>query len=99
MHRSAPFTKTLTATGAAMNVDCGFRPKFVLVLNLTTLCVSMASDTMTAAHAVQINDTGADVTNVLAITSAGITMRPKGFTLGTNADLNTASDTLHVIAW
>ena len=99
MHRSAPFTKMLTATGAAMNIDCGFKPKFVIVYNLTTLVVNFATDTMTAAHVAQINDSGADTTNVLHVTSAGITLRPKGFSLGTNADLNTASDTLHVVAW
>jgi hypothetical protein len=99
MHRSAPFTKQITGTGAAINVDCGFKPKFVMVLNLTTLVVNYATDTMTAAHVAQVNDSGADTTNVLHVTSAGITLRPKGFTIGTNADLNTASDVLHVVAW
>jgi hypothetical protein len=99
MHRSAPFTKTITGTGAAIHVDCGFKPKFVMIMNLTTLVVSMASDTMTSAHVVQVNDSGADTTNVLHATSNGITLRPKGFTIGTDADLNTEADVLHVIAW
>lgn len=99
MERIQPFTKKITGTGAAINVSCGFKPKFVVLLNLTQLSVSFHSDTMTAAHAVTIDDSGSNATDVLAKTSGGVTLRPQGFTIGADAMLNTASDVIHAIAF
>lgn len=99
MQRVQPFTKAITGTGAAINVSCGFRPKFLILINVTQLSITFYSDTMTAAHAQTLDDTGSGTLDYEAKTSNGVTLRPQGFTIGTDADINTASDVIHAIAF
>ncbi len=93
------FTAKLAGTGAALNVNTGFTPRCVIALNLTQLSLTVWTDTMDQAKGLQIDDSGADTTNILALASAGISSSSQGFSLGTDAALNTASDVIHVLAF
>lgn len=99
MHRSRPATGKLTGTGAAISVDLGFKPCFVQVFNITQLSQGAWSDTMADDSAFAVDDSGADTTNIEAKSSGGITPTSIGFQLGDDADLNTADDEIHYVAW
>ena len=99
MHRSRPATGKLTATGAAMSVDIGFRPCYVRLINETQLCVAEWTENMADASAIAVDDSGADTTNIVAKSSGGVTPTSMGFQIGTDADLNTADDVLYYVAW
>ena len=98
MRSPQPFTAKLAGTGAAINVACGFQPKLVIAINLTQLSITYWTDTMDQAKGVQIDDSGSNATDVLALASNGISTHAQGFRLGTNAALNTSADVIHVIA-
>ena len=90
-------TGAYTGTGSALNVTTvGFRPKKVELLNATGLVTAFWTDSMAdaSAHKIINHDTAQNV----VITSAGITPLANGFTVGTDADLNTAAETVHWIA-
>lgn len=99
MRLPQPYTAAITGTGAAININCGFEPKLVIVANLTTLALTVWSSSMDQAKGIQIADAGADAANVFALGSAGISSSSQGFSLGTNALLNANSDDIHVIAF
>ncbi len=84
-------------TGALLSVlSVGFKPKLVQLFNATGLVVAFWSKTMAdgAAHKI-INH--ASVQNVV-ITSNGIIPLSNGFSVGTDADLNTAAEVVHWVA-
>jgi hypothetical protein len=95
--------KIVTATDAAANnVEIGFIPSFIIIINYTNPSVHMYAHGMTAAYLLTIPAT----TGTLAIaTSGGVTeytgdgTHAPGFTYGTDATLNTAGDTLYFIAF
>lgn len=92
-------TDTVTATGAAMSINCGFRPTSVEIINRTQLVVAKWYASMTDAHAyVAIDDTGAGTGDSAWLTANGITPTFNGFIIGTAAQLNTTSDELHWVA-
>lgn len=99
MHRSRPATGKLTGTGATINVDIGFKPCYIRIVNETQLNVSEWVEGMADARAVTVEDSGAGTTDVLVKSSNGITPTSIGFNLGTDSDLNTASDVIYYVAW
>lgn len=85
---------SVLGTGAALEVvadKIGFRPKVVRITNLTQLATAVWYEGMADASAFLAVTVG---TKSL-ITSAGITQRATGFSIGTNANLNTAGDIIH----
>lgn len=80
-------------TGSAFNITTvGFRPRSVKLWNLTGLTTAVWIKGMPDASAFkQINH--ADTQNVY-VTSNGLTPLVNGFTVGTDADLNTAAETV-----
>jgi hypothetical protein len=90
-------TGAYIGTGTAFNIrSVGFRPKLVQLFNSSGLVVATWDDKMPDASAFkQINH--ADTQNVY-VTSNGITPLSDGFTVGTDADLNTDAETVTYIA-
>jgi hypothetical protein len=89
-------TGSIVASGSAMNIDVvGFRPSRVLVQNVSAPARGEWQDTMADAAALKTVTAG----TVSFITSDGITPRAAGFTLGADADLNTATEVVHWTAW
>lgn len=86
-------TGSYVATGAALDVEVGFRPKYVKFVNATTGASAEWSDTMADASVVT-HDTGVDAVD----TAQGVTPGDSGFSLGTNAVVNTSTNIVHFIA-
>ena len=87
------WTGSYVGTGAALDVEVGFKPKYLKFINATTGATAEYSDTM-AADAVVTHDSGVDA----SATSGGVTLTDTGFSLGTNAVVNTAADIVHFFA-
>jgi len=93
------FTDVFVGTGADLDVEkIGFRPRVVILVNMTDPGLSiwiegMADDAMFK----QVDGTAT------AVSSNGITIpadgEGTGFTLGADADMNVASEVLHVVAF
>jgi len=74
---------TYTGTGAAQSVSLGFKPKLVLMFNVTDGdCICGMIDSMADATGFSI------VLAVAAIAAQGITLSASGFSLGTDALVN-----------
>lgn len=93
-----PYVAKLAGTGAALSVNTGFHPHLVIALNLTQLSISIWTASMAQATCIQIKDSGTGTTDILSVASAAVSGSPQGFSLGTNANLNTSADVIHVIA-
>lgn len=89
-------TGSIVATGSAMNIRMvGFRPSKVTVLNASAPARGEWQDTMADASMLKQVTAG----TASFVTSNGITPLSDGFTLGTDADLNTADEVIHWAAW
>jgi hypothetical protein len=99
MHRSRPTTGKLAGTGSAINVDIGFKPCYVEIINETQLSVSRWVEGMADDRAVVTDDSGTNLTDVLVKTSGGITPTSLGFKLGTDSTLNQNNDVIYYVAW
>jgi len=81
-------------TGIAFNIDTpGFTPKYIRFINETTGAEAEWTDQM-ADGSVRTSDSGTDA----FATSNGVTPRNNGFTVGTNAVINTSADVVHWLA-
>jgi hypothetical protein len=80
---------TYTGTGAALNVEVGFEPDYLVIWNETDGDVrGEYINGMTADHAFKIVDSGAGTTDLSKATSNGITLTSNGFKVGTDSALN-----------
>ena len=87
-------TGAYNATGAALDLfGVGFTPKLILFFNLTTGATAEWSDSM-EDDSVVTHDSGTDA----VATSGGVTPDDAGFSIGTNAVINTADDRVHYTA-
>lgn len=85
-----------TADGNAHTVSTvGFKPRKVVVRNVTGLVVGVWTESMPDAAALLTIDSGAASTDLSYITTDGITPTNTGFTVGANADLNANAEVLH----
>jgi len=93
---------TVPATAVAKFFNCGFRPKYIKVFNITGNATLEHIDTMDAASGYKIltgiDDTADTVSLHGQITSDGITISDMGFTLGLDTDINVAAEVLHIVA-
>lgn len=82
-------------TGSLISVNCGFRPASVKIWNRTRNVDAAWTAVMPQDSARMIIDSGAGTTDLSFITTNAITATPRGFTIGTNSSLNTASDIIY----
>lgn len=89
-------TGTQDGTGAAISIVCGFRPRYVKVVNVATggLCSIEHIDTMAAASGFK----GVTAGTKTFISSNGITLNDFGFTIGADTDVNVSGEAIHYIA-
>jgi len=93
-------TGSTTGTGSAINVSIGFIPRVVLIINETDGTAFIWSSSMDDGEMLEVI-TGAiafEATAGISEYEGSATAQP-GFTLGTDSELNTASDVLHYIAF
>lgn len=84
-----------TGTVAAYNFDdLGFQPRYVRVMNYTSGDEECWIEGMTAAHAIKRVAAGTQA----AITSLGITVNSRGFTMGLDTDINVTSEQVYFVA-
>jgi len=91
-------TGAFTGTGTAFNVDTvGFKPGRIEFFNRTGLTRCVFTKEMPAASlAKQINH--ATVQHAF-VTTNGVTLRSAGFTVGTDADINTSGELVYWTAY
>jgi hypothetical protein len=91
-----------TGSVAAMTIALGFTPRYIKVVNLTGGSTGLISmewfEGMAAASGVKTNDEGTSETGVTLVTSNGITVTEKGFTIGLDTDLLVTSEQLSWMA-
>ncbi len=87
-----------TGTAAAFTITTGFKPRYVKIMNVDGLCMEEWYEGMADASAVKTVDSGAGTTDVVKITSNGITVSANGFTVGLDTDINVSSEQLSWIA-
>jgi hypothetical protein len=87
-----------TGTAAAFTITTGFKPRYVKVMNVDGLCMEEWYEGMADASAVKTVDSGSNATDVIKITSNGITVSASGFTVGLDTDINVSSEQLSWIA-
>ena len=85
-----------TGTVAAYNFDdCGFQPRYVEVINLAASSSSFKwIEGMAAASAWKTATNG----DAALVTSNGITVNTRGFTLGLDTDVNVSSEQISWVA-
>jgi hypothetical protein len=88
----------VTGTGASIDIVCGFRPLWVKVLNKTGLATLEWNAIMADANGVKIVDSGSNATNVVDLTSLGITPLFNGFRIGADTDVNVSAEEIFWIA-
>lgn len=87
-----------TGTVAATKITTGFKPRYVKIMNVDGLCFEEWFEGMADASAVKVVDSGAGTTDVIKITSNGITVAADGFTIGLDTDILVSSEQLSWIA-
>jgi|GEM_PF-6286607 len=92
---------TVATDAAANNVEIGFIPSFLIIVNYTNPSMHLYAHGMAAAYNVMIATAG----GMSVVTTGGITEyagdnnHAPGFTYGTDGTLNTAADVLYFIAF
>lgn len=87
---------TVTGTGSAITVVCGFKPTYVSVRNTSGNCYLTWNALQADAAGQKSVDSGAAATDISTISSGGITPSFNGFTIGTDTDINVNTE---VIFW
>ena len=88
------FQGAYAGTGAGLSITTpGFQPRFLIIINQDDASAALHFGGMPADSCLLIK--GGATTFV---SSGAVTLTTQGFDLGTNADLNTADETLYFIA-
>jgi len=77
-----------SATAAAFTIVCGFKPRYVKVVNVTSRDMMEFYEGMTDAYGIKTVAAG---TRTLASTN-GITLTSDGFTVGLDTDVNVTAE-------
>lgn len=95
-------TGTVEGTGAAINLELGFTPSYVQLINIDGDASLVWTDTMTDGEGYKTVAAGTNA----QIATGGITpyagaegSASVGITIGTDADVNASAETLHWVAW
>jgi hypothetical protein len=101
MHKGHFAQGRITGTGAVINVELGFIPETVHIRNVTSRDELFWDEGMTNGHGFKRVAAGTGT----AITSNGISpyvgalgTNARGFTIGTDADINVSAEILHYTA-
>jgi hypothetical protein len=95
INRFAAGSYLTDGTAAAIDISCGFTPRYVRVVNETSRDMMEWFDGMTDAHAVKTVAAGTRTT----ITSLGITPATDGFTIGLDTDVNVTDEQIRWVAF
>ncbi len=87
-----------TGTAAAFTITLGFTPRYVKVVNVDGLCYEEWFEGMAAASAVKTVDSGSNATDIVKITSNGITVSGNTFIVGLDTDINVSSEQISWMA-
>lgn len=91
-----------TGTAAAISITCGFKPRYVKVINVTSAGEGLNwvewYEGMADASAIKVQDAGTSEAGITLITTLGITPSARGFTIGLDTDLNVTSEQLSWMA-
>lgn len=94
---------TVEGTGASISVDVGFRPEWVILMNVDGKAILHWTDDMGDGKGMKTVDSGTGTTDISYITTGGITQSDPdddsfdGFKIGTDSDLNVSAETLMYI--
>ncbi|WP_422028167.1 hypothetical protein [Roseovarius sp.] len=94
-------TGTVTGTGSAINVEVGFEPKVVVIINETDPGLYVWTDTMANAEMLKVTDAVAmtfPTSNGVSAYAGSVATNSTGFTIGADSDMNASSDVIHYIA-
>lgn len=101
MKQGQMVTGTVEGTGSAINVELGFMPAKVELFNEDGLCHMVWTDSMAAGKGMKTVTAG----TVSFVASNGVSQyagatrsASKGFTIGTDTDINVSGETLHYVA-
>ncbi len=83
-----------TGTAAAFNITCGFKPRYVMVVNTSAAEKMEWFEGMADASAMKTVTAG----TFTIITSLGITPLANGFTVGLDTDVNATSEQISWVA-
>ena len=90
------YSAQYTGTGVAFDIVLDFTPRVVTIRNVTDLIISMKNQTdPDANHTTIINH--AD-TQIVLVTSNGITIAERKITIGTDASINTSASICRIVA-
>lgn len=95
-------TGTETGTGSAINVELGFTPSKVVIYNETDPGTYTWTDSMAAGEMVKVIGDGTqtfEASGGISAYAGAEGSASVGFTIGTDSDMNGASDVLHYEAW
>jgi hypothetical protein len=98
LHGSEAFCGTVTGTGAAIEVETPFDPAAVILFNRTDPTLALKLPGMAGDDCMKLTDAPA----LTYVTANGVTLSVasgKGFTIGTDADLNVAAEVIEYIAF
>lgn len=102
MKGHTPYTTTVEGTGSAINVQCGFSPSYVQVINIDGDAMLYWTKDMTDDEGYKVIAAGTGA----QIASGGITpyagtagANSAGFTIGTDTDVNVSAETLMIVAF
>jgi hypothetical protein len=98
IHNTAVGRYVSSSTAAAFTITTGFKPRYVKIMNVDGLCYEEWYEGMADASAVKTVDSGSGTTDVIKITSNGITVSSSGFTVGLDTDINVTNEQLSWIA-
>lgn len=96
-HGTECVSGSVTGTGAALEVATPFDPGVVLLFNRTAACFVMKTPGMTGANAMKLSGVPAltfDADSCTLGVAAG-----KGFTIGPDADINSAAEEIEWVAF
>jgi len=98
LHAAEAYSGRFTGTGAALEVVTPFAPGFVILFNRTAPCLVVKMPGMAAAASMKLNGTPALTYTGTNMVTLGVVAGPLGFTVGTDADLNTAAEVVEWVA-
>lgn len=97
-HSAEAYSGSVTGTGAAIEVATPFDPAVVILINRTAPALMIKTPGMAGDDSFKAITAG----TLSYVTANGITLSRaggKGFTIGTDADLNTAAEVVEYIAF
>lgn len=95
-------TGTVEGTGSAINVELGFTPKYVKIINIDGDCFGDWTEDMPDASVMKTIAAGTTAhatTNGITPYAGSSGANAKGFTIGADTDLNVSAETITWVAW